>query len=224
MMPVSIPIRFTVRAALFALMFAETAPFTGAYQQKATAKSQEMTVEKVIKMVQASVAEDLIIAQLRKANKPIEVSAEDMINLKQNHVSDNIVKVMMDPSVPIEPPPPPPMRQETTGVKTPDSGDDRKADPNDPKSPHDPGIYLYAKDAEGSGHMTILDKASVEYPDCVAGRVLTEPSQFDRTDAGRHFVFNKGTAKVSTTFSVREEERTSWQWRCAEAVAAAGRG
>jgi hypothetical protein len=31
-------------------------------------------------------------------------------------------------------------------------------------------------------------------------RRLTEPSQFDRSEAGISFVFNKGTAKVSTTF------------------------
>lgn len=30
--------------------------------------------------------------------------------------------------------------------------------------------------------------------------VLTEPSQLGRSDAGMCFVFNKGTAKVSTTF------------------------
>jgi len=29
---------------------------------------------------------------------------------------------------------------------------------------------------------------------------LTEPSQFDRSEAGISFVFNKGTPKVSTTF------------------------
>jgi hypothetical protein len=29
---------------------------------------------------------------------------------------------------------------------------------------------------------------------------LAEPSQFGRSEAGMHFVFNKGTAKVSTTF------------------------
>jgi hypothetical protein len=30
--------------------------------------------------------------------------------------------------------------------------------------------------------------------------VLAEPSQFDRSEAGMPFVFNKGTPKVSTTF------------------------
>jgi hypothetical protein len=29
---------------------------------------------------------------------------------------------------------------------------------------------------------------------------LAEPSQFDRSEAGISFVFNKGTPKVSTTF------------------------
>jgi CheY-like chemotaxis protein len=29
---------------------------------------------------------------------------------------------------------------------------------------------------------------------------LAQPSQFDRSDAGMRFVFNKGTPKVSTTF------------------------
>jgi hypothetical protein len=30
--------------------------------------------------------------------------------------------------------------------------------------------------------------------------ILAEPSQFDRSEAGKSFVFNKGTPKVSTTF------------------------
>src|SRR5580704_15215101 len=104
------------RITLSAMLFAGLAPFMAAYQQKAApATPQPITADKVIKMVQAGLTEDCIIEELRKANKLIEVSPDDLIGLKQNHVSDNIVKVMKDPAAQIEPPPPPPLRETTDG-------------------------------------------------------------------------------------------------------------
>jgi hypothetical protein len=177
---------FGIRAVILVTIFAGTVPFVVAQQPKktpASPKAQGMTVDEVIKLVQANVAEEFIIDQLKRANKPIELSVDDLIKLRQNNVSDNIQRVMKDPSYqpvyakdPPPPPPPPPVAEETH--KTPDSADETKsgavkpADPDNPNSPHDPGVYLYAKDGSGNDRMTILDRAAPRYPDCVIGRVL----------------------------------------------------
>jgi hypothetical protein len=41
---------------------------------------------------------------------------------------------------------------------------------------------------------------SCEMPTQTVPRLLAEPSQFDRSETGMSFVFNKGIPKVSTTF------------------------
>lgn len=108
--------RFAVRAALLALMFAGIVPFAAAFQQKKAtppAKPQGMTVDGVIRLVQGGIAEEVIIERLRQANKPMELSDDDLLNLKKNNVSDNIQRVMINPSAqvvePKEPPPIPPL-------------------------------------------------------------------------------------------------------------------
>jgi hypothetical protein len=178
---------FAIPAVLLALIFAGTVPFTIAQQPKkapAPAKPEGMTVDGVIKLVQNNVAEEFIIERIRQANKPIELSDDDLIKLRQNNVSDNIQRVMMNPSakivappeVPAPPPlPPVPPEVQPSGVPAPGPAPGKEApavDPDDPNSPHDPGIYLYAKDASGKDSMTILDRAVPKYPDCVPGRVL----------------------------------------------------
>ena len=170
---------FAVRAFLLAIVFAGTAQFTAAQQTRKAPAS--MTVDDVIKLVQAGVAEEFIIDRLKQANKPIELSVDDLIKLRQNNVSDNIQRVMKNPSFQIVPPregPPPPTPPPVVEQPQPDSTDERKsvaekpADPDSPDSPHDSGIYLYAKNGSGKAIMTILDRAVPKYPDCVPGRVL----------------------------------------------------
>jgi hypothetical protein len=57
--------------------------------------------------------------------------------------------------------------------------------------------------ASGSGNNLTLNVAITFFSSYAGGKniyVLAQPSQFDRFDAGILFIFNKGTAKVSTTF------------------------
>lgn len=68
-----------------------------------TAKAQSMTVDSVVEMVQAGVSDDVIIASLRKQGKAIDLGAVDLIRLKKAKVSDNVVKVMLDPAMPATP-------------------------------------------------------------------------------------------------------------------------
>jgi len=72
----------------------------------AVAKPQGLTVDSVLSMVQAGLSEDVIIARIRKEDKPFDLSPEDMIRLKRAGASDGIVKVMLDPKAEAKAPPP----------------------------------------------------------------------------------------------------------------------
>jgi hypothetical protein len=95
---------FAVRAGLLAAALAGTAGLMAAYQQQAPATPEGITVEGVIKLVQIGASDDVIIARLRQANKPMPLSNDDVINLTKNRVAGNIQRVMMDPSANVVPP------------------------------------------------------------------------------------------------------------------------
>lgn len=68
-----------------------------------------MTVDDVVKLVQAKLSDDLIIGQLKKNGKAFSLSTDDLVKLKTSGASDNVLLVMMDPTAtPAAPPPPPP--------------------------------------------------------------------------------------------------------------------
>src|SRR5438309_249828 len=56
-------------------------------------KPQGLTVENVISLVKAGLSEEVIIARLRKADTPFDLSPEDMIKLKNAGASDHILTV-----------------------------------------------------------------------------------------------------------------------------------
>lgn len=57
----------------------------------------ELTVEQVAQLVQAGLSEDLIIAKIRKNGKAFDLSTEQLLQLKKARVSDNIIRILMDP-------------------------------------------------------------------------------------------------------------------------------
>src|SRR5262245_44207171 len=66
-----------------------------AFAQQAPPKLQ---VSDVLEMAQGGLPEDLVIAKLRKDKVAFDLSPQDMVKLKKAGVSDNIIKVMLDPS------------------------------------------------------------------------------------------------------------------------------
>lgn len=60
-----------------------------------------LTTDQVIQMVQAGLGEDLIITRLRRDGKAFNLEVEEMLRLKKAGVSDNILKVMVDPKAEI---------------------------------------------------------------------------------------------------------------------------
>jgi hypothetical protein len=110
-------------------------------------------------MAQAGLSEDLIIARIRKTNRAIDLSPDEMVNLKKAGVSDNVIKVLLDPTAPSATATSP-----TGGVVVPTVGGAVvigtgrasgatpavgvsegaiEANMNNPDAPHDSGIYMY---------------------------------------------------------------------------------
>src|SRR5262245_48913128 len=56
-----------------------------------------LSVDDIVKMAKANLAEDIIISQLRKNGKAFALSPDQMITLKTAGISDNVIRVMLDP-------------------------------------------------------------------------------------------------------------------------------
>jgi hypothetical protein len=145
--------------------------------KETTAASKHLTVEDVIAMTGAGISDDVIIARLRKEDKALDLSAEDLIRLKKCKVSDAVLKVMMDPrtspaaAAPQQQTSQPVMLQTpllagvptvTRSGATPGPGASTAGDLNDPLVPHDSGIYLFTKNQEGAPQMTVLERAAYQ--------------------------------------------------------------
>jgi hypothetical protein len=141
-------------------------------------KPQGLTVNGIIDMVQAGLSEDVIVSSLRKEDKPFDLSSDELIRLKKANVTDGVLKVMLNPKAEIKPvafaaPPPPvapPVIIQTplfTGIPavtpsgaTPALGSNANGDLNNPMTPHDSGIYLYAKNRDENPEMIVLERAA----------------------------------------------------------------
>lgn len=56
------------------------------------------TVADVVRMAQAGISDEIIIARLRNEGKAFDLSTDDLIELKKGNVSNAVVKAMMNPS------------------------------------------------------------------------------------------------------------------------------
>jgi len=57
----------------------------------------ELTVDDVIKLVQAGLSEDLVIIKIKQNGKAFNLSTEQLLQLKKSSVSDNIIRTMLEP-------------------------------------------------------------------------------------------------------------------------------
>jgi hypothetical protein len=112
-------------------------------------------VNDVVKMLNAKVAEPIIIDIIRKQNIKLSLTSQDVVNLSIAGATPNIM-YELDPSLPKPaesappPPPPPPVVHEEPVAKV--------VDLNDPESPHSPGVYIYTEDKNGKRQMIKLEK------------------------------------------------------------------
>jgi hypothetical protein len=124
-----------------------------------------VTLDDVIAMKQAGIADDLAITKIKQSNQPLSLTTGDLIYLKKQNVSDMVIKALMDPNTIVAP--------DTSAVTnrllnvnpsgaTPTMGNSVVGNPDDPMTPHDSGIYIYNTDASAKPHLLMLERAAYQ--------------------------------------------------------------
>ena len=130
---------------------------------------QALTANDVISMKQAGLSDDLVIAKIKATNKPVNLSTEELINLKKQNINDAVIKTLMDPNNAAAP------AASVSGSAianrllnvnpsgaTPELGSSTVGNPDDPMTPHDSGIYILSADSSGKQHMVMLERAAYQ--------------------------------------------------------------
>ena len=74
--------------------------------------------EEVLKLTRAKINDDITVAFVQSANRRFNLSANEIVYLRQAGVSDRVLTAMLSPQAPVtaEPPPPPPAAAEETSL------------------------------------------------------------------------------------------------------------
>lgn len=101
-----------------------------------------LSVEEVVKMWKTNVSEELIITMIKKNGKAFNLNADEVQELRKSGLTDNVVKFLLDPSLPYAtaPAPAPPPRLDSQ--RTPSR--QYPADPHAAQIPADPGLYHFS--------------------------------------------------------------------------------
>jgi hypothetical protein len=127
---------------LFLAVFLLAVPWPA--QEEAPRAATTLTLDDVLKLVHAGVSEEIIIARIKRFNKPFDLNSDEILELKKSGVSDPIIKCLLDPATPYAPPPPPAIDSKAPAVPPPP--------PKDPltlKVPPEAGIYRLVKATPG---------------------------------------------------------------------------
>ena len=133
--------RLILNSLLAASLFLSIAATVGAQP----AAEAPMTNEEVIMLTQAGLSPSIIIGKIRSGRTDFNLSTDSLIKLKQAGVSDDIVAAMLEAKS---------GKATTAGTSL--------ADPNDPMSKHNYGIYLYEETAGARKMTQILPSVSAQ--------------------------------------------------------------
>src|SRR6266851_2744938 len=107
---------------------------------------KKMTNQDILDMASLGLGDDVILEKIRSAPETdFDTSIGGLTALKQAKVSDAVIRAMINPH------PSAVNSTLSTGQDTP-----ANTNPDDPTSPHDPGIYIYAANKDGL-HMVMLE-------------------------------------------------------------------
>src|SRR5579863_7406424 len=105
------------------------------------AAQQTLNNDAIVKMVKAGFSDDLIVATVNGVPGSYDTSVDGLIALKNAGVSEKVVAAIVTKA--------------STPAPTPAAA---AVDPNDPASPHDPGIYMMLHDPDGKPRMVRLEQ------------------------------------------------------------------
>jgi hypothetical protein len=112
-------------------------------QDGGSSSGEVLTNEKVMTMTKAGLSTPIIVSKIRASKTKFDVSTEELIRLKQASVPDDVVNAMVEAS-----------SDAPVGSRT--GAAAASADPNDPLSLHEAGIYLL-EEKDGKKLMTQLE-------------------------------------------------------------------
>jgi hypothetical protein len=137
-----------MRKCFIALVFLALCPLLVA--------QQALNNDAVIKLVQARLSDDLIVSTINASPGTFDTSADGLITLKRAGVSDKVVSAVVMKSSGSAPAAPSPR---TASLADNGSAIAASANPDDPASYHDPGVYLLTTGPDGKQHMLFIDRA-----------------------------------------------------------------
>jgi hypothetical protein len=152
---------------------------------------QALNNDSVIKLVNANLSDDLIVSTINASAGNYDTSAEGIIALKTAGVSDKIVAaIVAKSSAPV------PAPAVTTPVQPPSPA---TADPDDPASTHELGIYIF-NDSAPAGAKMIMLKPSF-YKTNQSGSVLESMATYGIAKIKSKDMINGARANVRITDS-----------------------
>lgn len=114
-------------------------------QNVATAGSEVLTNDKVITMVKAGLPPSIIVNKIHASKTNFNTDTDELIRLQNAHVPTDVINAIVEAST-----------HASAVTSSLGAGDASKADPNDPASAHEAGIYLYEEN-DGQKKMTQLE-------------------------------------------------------------------
>ena len=105
-------------------------------QDGGSSSSEVLTNDSVITMMKAGLSSTIIASKIRASKTKFDVSMEELIRLKQAQVPDDVVNAMVEASA------------NGSGLTSRTTAEVVRADPNDPLSLHEAGIYLFEEKTE----------------------------------------------------------------------------
>jgi hypothetical protein len=93
-----------IRARTAGLIFVALLSLSGQEQQQSPPGS--LTIEEVLQESTAGVAEELIVAKVKRNAKAFDLNSDEIGALKKSGVSETVIKYLLDPSLPYSPPVP----------------------------------------------------------------------------------------------------------------------
>jgi hypothetical protein len=109
------------------------------------AAQQTLNNDAIVKMVKAGFSDDLIVSTVNGVAGSYDLSADGLIALKAAGVSEKVVAAIVAKVA------------APTAAPAPAAGP-AASDPNDPAAPHEPGIYMVVKGADGKNQMVRLEQ------------------------------------------------------------------
>jgi len=108
-------------------------------------QSSSLTADQIVRMSKAGLPDDVIVARIKAAPNPLQLSDDDLIAIKTSGVSDVVIRALVG--------------------STPESGPgttnatQAESNPDDPMAPHDPGVYLLTVSRQGGMKLAPMERS-----------------------------------------------------------------